>query len=209
MDGAEGFDAYVGPINSVSAFDAAINSNGEEVKVEAPINSPGTGFQVERDVVFDFNGQELNAGSTASSTWYALEIDGENNVEINNANFTRAGVLANHGADVVFNNGIIDHKPERTSRYIFCAWNGSTITIKGGTFKNDRAKNSFFWADNNSTIYVEGGNFGGVASNNKVVLTNGGKVIITGGTFNFDPTAWVADGYSATKNGSTWTVAAI
>lgn len=208
LDGAEGFDAYVGPINSVSAFDAAINSNGE-VKVEAPINSPGTGFQVERDVVFDFNGQELNAGSTASSTWYALEIDGENNVEINNANFTRAGVLANHGADVVFNNGIIDHKPERTSRYIFCAWNGSTITIKGGTFKNDRAKNSFFWADNNSTIYVEGGNFGGVASNNKVVLTNGGKVIITGGTFNFDPTAWVADGYSATKNGSTWTVAAI
>ena len=208
LDGAEGFVAYVGPINSVSAFDAAINSNGE-VKVEAPINSPGTGFQVERDVVFDFNDQELNAGSTASSTWYALEIDGENNVEINNANFTRAGVLANHGADVVFNNGIIDHKPERTSRYIFCAWNGSTITIKGGTFKNDRAKNSFFWADNNSTIYVKGGNFGGVASNNKVVLTNGGKVIITGGTFNFDPTAWVAEGYVATKNGSTWTVAAI
>lgn len=208
LDGAEAFDAYVGPINSVSAFDAAINSNGDVV-AEGKIESVGTGFQVERDVVFDFQGNELNAGSNADSRWYALEIYGDNNVEINNANFTRAGVLANHGADVVFNNGIIDHKPERTSRYIFCAWNGSTITIKGGTFKNDRAKNSFFWADNNSTIYVKGGNFGGVASNNKVVLTNGGKVIITGGTFNFDPTAWVAEGYVATKNGSTWTVAAI
>ena len=208
LDGAEAFDAYVGPIASASAFDAAINSNGDVV-VEEKIESVGTGFEVERDVIFDFQGNELNAGSTASSTWYALQIYGDNNVEINNANFTRAGVLANHGADVVFNNGIIDHKPERTSRYIFCAWNGSTITIKGGTFKNDRAKNSFFWADNNSTIYVEGGNFGGVASDKKVVLSNGGQVIITGGTFNFDPTAWVAEGYAATKNGSTWTVAAI
>ena len=206
LDGAEGFDAYVGPINSISAFDAAINSNGDVV-AEGKIESVGTGFQVERDVVFDFQGNELNAGSTASSTWYALQIYGENDVEINNANFTRAGVYAN-GADVVFNSGVINHNPERTSRYIFCAQNGSTITINDGTFKNDRAKNAYFWADN-STIYVKGGNFGGVASDKKVVLSNGGQVIITGGTFNFDPTAWVAEGYAATQTGSTWTVAAI
>ena len=206
LDGAEAFDAYVGPINSVSAFDAAINSNGDVV-AEGKIESVGTGFQVERDVVFDFQGNELNAGSNADSRWYALEIYGDNNVEINNANFTRAGVYAD-GANVVFNSGVINHKPERTSRYIFCAQNGSTITINDGTFNNDRAKNAYFWADN-STIYVKGGNFGGVASNNKVVLSNGGQVIITGGTFNFDPTAWVAEGYAATKNGSTWTVAAI
>ncbi len=205
LDGAEGFDAYVGPIISASAFDAAINSNGD-VTVESPINSVGIGFEVERDVVLDFQGKELNAGSTASSTWYALEIYGENDVEINNANFTRAGVLASEGANVVFNNGIIDHKPERTSRYIFCAWNGSTITINDGTFKNNTARNAYFWADNYSTIYVKGGNFGGVASNNKVVTSNGGKVIITGGTFNFDPSTWVPEGYKATQNGSTWTV---
>ncbi|MBO7278423.1 MAG: hypothetical protein J6U70_02345 [Bacteroidales bacterium] len=207
LDGAEAFRAYFGPVNSVSAFDAAINSYDEEVIVESAITSVGTGFEVERDVVFDFQGEELNAGSTASSTWYALQIYGDNDVEINNANFTRAGVYAD-GANVVFNSGVINHNPERTSRYIFCARNGSTITINDGTFKNDRAKNSYFWADN-STIYVKGGNFGGVASNNKVVLSNGGQVIITGGTFNFDPTAWVAEGYAATKNGSTWTVAAI
>ena len=204
LDGAEGFDAYVGPIVSASAFDAAINSNGDVV-VEEKIESVGTGFEIERDVVLDFNNKELNAGSTASSTWYALEIYGENDVEINNANFTRAGVYAN-GANVVFNSGVINHNPDRTSRYIFCARSGATITVKDGTFKNDRAKNSFFWADN-STIYVKGGNFGGVASNNKVVTSNGGQVIITGGTFNFDPTAWVpTEGYKVTKNGSTWTV---
>ena len=207
LDGAEGFDAYYGPLTSVSAFEAAINSTGD-VEVEAPITSVGVGFEVERDVVFNFDGNELNAGSDANSRWYALEIYGENNVEINDANFTRAGIYAASGADVVFNSGVINHKPERSSRYIFCAQSGSTITINNGTFNNDRANNAYFWADN-ATIYVKGGNFGGVASNNKVVLTNGGKVIITGGTFNFDPTAWVADGYSATKNGSTWTVAAI
>ena len=206
LDGAEAFDAYVGPIASASAFDAAINSNGDVV-AEGKIESVGTGFQVERDVVFDFQGNELNAGSTASSTWYAIEAYGDYDVVIENANFTRAGVFAS-GADVVFNSGVINHKPERSSRYIFCAMNGSTITINDGTFNNDRANNAYFWADN-STIYVKGGNFGGVASKNKVVLTNGGQVIITGGTFNFDPTAWLASGYTATKSGSTWTVTAI
>jgi hypothetical protein len=207
LDGAEAFRAYVGPISSASAFDAAINSNNGIVVVEGEIESVGTGFMVERDVVFDFQGYELNAGSTASSMWYALQIYGENNVVINNANFTRAGVYAN-AADVVFNSGVINHNPERTSRYIFCAQNGSTITINNGTFNNDRARNSYFWADN-SIIYVEGGNFGGVASEVKVYLSNGGQLIITGGTFNFDPSEWVAGGYTATKNGSTWTVAAI
>ena len=206
LDGAEDFRAYFGDINSASAFDAAINSNVAEIKVESKIESVGVGFEVERDVVFDFQNNELNAGSTATSTWYALEIY-EKNVEIKNANFTRAGVYAANGADVVFTNGVINHKPERTSRYIFCAREEATITVKDGTFLNDRAKNAYFWADN-ATIYVEGGNFGGVASNNKVVLSNGGQLIIKGGTFNFDPTAWVAAGYVATKNGSTWTVSA-
>ena len=118
LDGAEAFRAYVGPISSASAFDAAINSSGNVV-VEGKIESVGTGFMVERDVVFDFQGNELNAGSTASSTWYALQIL----VIITLRSImqtSRAGVYAS-GANVVFNSGVIDHKPERTSRYIFCA----------------------------------------------------------------------------------------
>src|SRR5690606_26771204 len=38
LDGAEAFDAYVGPIASASALDAAINSNGD-VDVEEKIES--------------------------------------------------------------------------------------------------------------------------------------------------------------------------
>ena len=207
LQNAEEARAYYGDITTFSAFDAAVNStNAPEVVAEGNISMPGEGVKVERSVVLDFAGFEYNAGSDANSYWYALEIFGEYDVVVKNANFTRAGIYAAEGADVVFENGTINHKPERTSRYIFCAQSGSTITVKDGIFTNDRAKNSFFWADA-ATIIVEGGNFGGVASNNKVVLTNGGQVIIKGGTFNFDPTAWVAEDYKATKNGSTWTVA--
>ena len=208
LDGAAEFDVYFGPVTSASAFDAAINSNsGDAVEVTGKIDNVGTGFEVNRSVTLDFNGNELNAGSTATSKWYAIQVNGDYDVEINEANFTRAGVYAANGADVVFNSGVINHNPERSSRYIFCALNASTITIKDGTFKNDRANNAYFWADN-SIIYVQGGDFGGVASKNKVVLTNGGQLIITGGTFNFDPSEWVKDGYVATQSGSTWTVTA-
>ena len=209
LQNAEEARAYYGDVTSFSAFDAAVNStNADTVTVEGNITMVGEGVEVERDVTIDFDNKVFNAGSDANSTWYAIETFGAYDVVIKNANFTRAGVFAGENANVVFENGTINHKPERTSRYIFCARSGATITVKDGTFTNDRAKNSYFWADN-ATIIVEGGNFGGVASNNKVVLTNGGQVIIKGGTFNFDPTAYVAEGYQAVKSGSTWTVSAL
>ena len=206
LTGAEGLCVY--PVANAESFAAAVANEGlAVVDLYGPVTSVGEGFVINHDVVLNMNNQVFNAGSDANSTWYALEVMGEHNVVINDANMTRAGVFAGEGADVVFNSGKINHKPERTSRYIFCAHNeGTTITIKEGTFKNDRAKNNFFWADGGAVIYVEGGNFGGVASNKKVVTSNGGQVIISGGTFNFDPTAWLADGCTATKNGSTWTV---
>ena len=209
LQNAEGARAYYGDITTFSAFDAAINStNSDEVKVESDITKVGLGVEVERDVTIDFDNKVFNAGSDANSYWYALEINGEYDVNIKNANFTRAGIFAGNGANVVFENGKINHKPERSSRYIFCARYDATITVKDGTFTNDREKNTFFWADA-STIIVEGGVFNGVKSmSDRVcgVTTNGGKIIIKGGTFNFDPTNWLAEGYTATKSGSTWTV---
>ena len=34
----------------------------------------------------------------------------------------------------------------------------------------------------------------------------GATLVIKGGTFGFNPTEWVAEGYVAVKNGNTWTV---
>ena len=209
LTGANDFLVYPTANQAAVELVAAINDPTKtEIELTEKVENVGQAFDVTRDIVFNMNGQELNAGSTANSKNYAIEAYGDINVVFNNANFTRAGIYAESGADIVFNSGIINHKPERSSRYIFCAQSGSTITINGGTFNNDRPNNAYFWADN-ATIYVKGGNFGGVESKNKVVLTNGGQLIISGGTFNFDPTAWLANGYVATKNGSTWTVSAV
>ena len=179
--------------------------NEIQIEVNAPIDYVGKAIEVNRDATIDFKGNALNAGSTANSKDYALEINGCD-VKIYNANFTRAGIAADNGANVTFYSSKINHKPERTSRYIFTAHNGSIITVEDGTFTNDRAKNSYFWADTNAQIIVKGGTFNGVASNKKVVESAGGKVIIYGGTFNFDPTAYVAEGYIAKKSGSNWVV---
>ena len=209
LNGANNFLVYPRANQAAVELVAAINDPTQtEIELTEKVENVGQAFDVTRDIVFNMNGQELNAGSTADSRNYAIEASGDINVVFNDANFTRAGIYAESGADIVFNSGIINHKPERSSRYIFCAQSGSTITINGGTFNNDRNNNAYFWADN-ATIYVKGGNFGGVASKNKVYLSNGGQLIISGGTFNFDPTAWLANGYVATKNGSTWTVSAI
>ena len=178
--------------------------NELQIEVNAPIDYVGKGFEINRDAVIDFQNNALNAGSTATSYWYALQIYGSK-VDIYNANFTRAGIFAGEGADVTFYSSKIIHNPGRTGRYIFCAQSGSTITVEGGEFKNNTKTNKFFWADD-ATIIVKGGKFYGTASNTPVYLSNNGKVIIYGGTFNFDPTKYVAEGYIAKKSGSNWEV---
>ena len=209
LKGAEGYVVY--PTNAAGSADelnaALANENVSVIELENKIESVGVGFSITHSVVLNMNNQEFNAGSDANSKWYAIQAYGENEIVINDANFTRAGIAAMSGADVVFNSGKINHNPERTSRYIFLAGGeGTTVTINGGTFNNPNKRNSYFYAYSGAIIYVKGGVFTG-ESNNKIVV-DGGQVIITGGTFSFDPTTWVAAGYKAVKNGSKWEVVA-
>ena len=89
LTGNEGLNVY--PIVNAAAFAAAVaNEKLDVVEVIAPIESVGKGFEITRDVILNMNNEIFNAGSTANSTWYALEISGDYNVGINEANFTRA-----------------------------------------------------------------------------------------------------------------------
>ena len=199
---------YLGCIvKNADEFNAALADSYETIIFGATIESDGLGFSVERSVDLRMNNHILDAGSNETSQWYAIQAKGNNKVNIYDANIVHAGVAASAGCDVVFHNGTINHNPNRGSRNIFYAeGKGSVITVKDGEFYNNRANNRFFGAVEGAVIYVEGGYFGGTASNDKVILQSGGKVIISGGTFNFDPTKWLASGYTATSNGSTWTV---
>ena len=124
------------------------------------------------------------------------------------------GIAATNGAQVVFNSGSVDVSSASTSgRYnVYAVGEGTVVTINGGEFsfsKTQNQKRAYIYAGDGATVEVKGGNFG--PASNRSGYTAGilgdGNVIITGGTFGFNPTNWVAAGYAATESNGTWTVA--
>lgn len=125
------------------------------------------------------------------------------------------GIGATGGAQVIFNSGSVYVDSASTSaRYvIYTTGEGSSITINGGTFswdKNDNQKRAYVYADAGTTVTINGGTFGPASTRSGYTagILGQGTIIIKGGTFGFNPSAWVADGYEAVEDGSTWTVVA-
>ena len=90
-------------------------------------------------------------------------------------------------------------------------YTGSITNINGGNFSTD---NCLFYVNVNSSysqhINISGGNFTITGEDKTFIYVSSGNakdyITITGGTFNVDPSAYVADGYTATKSGDVWTV---
>lgn len=121
------------------------------------------------------------------------------------------GVVA--GAEVVFNSGSIYVDTASTSgRYLFYAeGEGSVITINGGEFSWDPADNqkrAYVYAGVGTTVNITGGTFGKASTRSGYTdgILGDGTVIITGGSFGFNPSRWVAPGYVATETAGVWTV---
>ncbi|MBQ9097805.1 MAG: hypothetical protein IJY50_00035, partial [Clostridia bacterium] len=158
----------------------------------------------------------MKAGSTADYSNITRGDGAEttyNDVDIVSAG---GGIAAADGAQVTVNGGSVAVNTKSTSgRYNFYAvGEGTVITINGGEYsfsKSYNQKRAYIYAGEGATVYVTGGTFG--AASTRTGYTAGilgdGEVIITGGTFGFDPSAWVADGYQAVKTGDVWVVSAI
>lgn len=94
--------------------------------------------------------------------------------------------------------------------YIASANAGGTIVVEGTAAY---VANITTFQANGGKVYIKGGHFEKPLANNAskdsfVNNASAGTVIITGGTFNVDPTKWLADGYKATKSGKIWSVTA-
>ena len=174
-------------------------------------------LSVQSDLILNMNGNTLNVAEGQVSGYGALLTNGAT-AEFNDANIVSggAGINVQSGADVVFNSGSIHLNSDTNSgeRYVFYATQkGTTVTINGGTFSfaNVYRKIAYICANSNAKVYVTGGEFGAPCQHpnwkEPIVEANGGEVIITGGTFGFDPSKWVAEGYVAVKNANnTYTV---
>ena len=194
-------------VNNSVINNGNLTISGGEIKVDA------AGLENSGNATLD--DVEMEAGSL---TAYSNITKGANaNTTYNNVDVDSAGggIGAVDGATVEFNSGSVSVDSTSTSgRYLFYAeGEGTVITINGGEFSFSATKNqkrAYIYAGSGTTVYVTGGTFGKASTRPGYTagILGDGDVIITGGTFGFDPTTWVADGYVATNNNGVWTVTA-
>lgn len=189
---------------------------GGTANMDADVDLTGEAFEVKADAIFNMNNHKLTVGE--DNSWYGFVVS-QGTTTINDANIvtTGAGFKVSGGADIVFNSGNVQVNADTNSgpRYVFYTHGqGTTTTINGGTFSftNPTRRMVYICADEGAIVYVKGGEFGKPSTHGKkpspIYTANNGQVIITGGTFGFDPTTWVADGYKAVKSGEKWYVVA-
>ena len=187
-------------------------SNAPVVNVEQAIDNGSNALTINgNNLELNMESNKITAGGQGTNN-YAFNVYGSE-VTVNNANVDGAGFAVMQGSNLTINDGAINAKPGKSGRNMFYVTGNSTVTVKEGDYKFDRTSCYFVYVEAGCTCVIEGGNFFKPLANNASkdsFVNNGsaGTVIITGGTFNVDPRAWVADGYKAVKSGSTWTVVA-
>ena len=218
VTGGEDLKIFRGVEQAILDEIAALEAGDEyTLTLDEDLNVTGTDVpQVEvtaGDLTIEGNGNEITAGSASD---YGFVADGEDaSITINNAEITSNGgaIGAVNGAEVVFNSGSAYVDTASTSgRYIFyLEGEGSTITINDGTFSWDPADNqkrAYVYAGAGTFVYINGGTFGKASTRSGYTdgILGTGTVEITGGTFGFNPSKWVAEGYKAVKTNNVWVV---
>jgi len=195
-------------------FDTLVSNNGAVDMTNVKIENDNTGFENYGDATL--TDVTVNAGTPGTNTFgyainaYAGSTTVLNDVTVKSAN---GAIGVTDGANLTFNSGSVEVDSKNTSgRYLFyVVGNGSTLTINGGNFdfnKTQNQKRAYIYAGDDTTVYVKGGTFGKASTRSGYTagILGTGDVIITGGTFGFDPTTWVASGYKAEKVGTNWIV---
>ncbi len=129
------------------------------------------------------NGHNLiiEDGTYVGSTWGVYVYNSGANVTINGGTFKAPQVIR---ADGVWSTG----------------GNKSVVTVNDGNFDGALYLD---WGTTPPEIYINGGNF----TNFSATVNGAAKLVIKGGTFDADPSAYVAPGYQVTNNGGgTYTV---
>ena len=214
INGTKWVDYNTVEVDAHNPFQAALEFDDITISVIDDIETNGNPLEVYgKKVNVDMNGKNVVAGSAVS---YAMIFGNGSNVSVQEAglesNGGGMGVIG--GSTLVYNGGDIYVNTESTSgRYHFYVVENSTLVINDGNFSWNTKRNNkraYIYSEAGSTVYINGGTFGKASTRSGYTagILGDGNVVIKGGTFGFNPSAWVADGYSAIKSGNTWYVVA-
>ena len=205
-------------VNSVeelnnAADDAFVTLGAGVYDLTDDVTVDGKAIQItEGEVVINSQDNTVTAGS---DTDYGFIVKGaESSLELNNTNIKANGgaIAAVNGATVTVNDGSVAVEASTTNpRYnIYTEGAGSKVIINDGTFSFTAStlKRAYVYASAGTTVEIKGGTFGkpSTRSGYKAGIRGDGTVIITGGTFGFDPSEWLAEGYTVKKEGQNWVV---
>ena len=130
----------------------------------------------------------LNEDVTIESARHAVRIDGAVTAEVNGGEYK-----------LISSNGVTQHA--------FNISGNANVTINGGKFVGPAGtasdSGSAVNVKSGATVTINGGDFSGGKNH---TLSAAGTLIVKGGTFDQDPSAYVAPGYKAEKTGNVWTV---
>lgn len=206
--------------NTDDFADALANPDIENVvlnnNLDFGTNSIGN---INRDLYLNAQGNEIIAGGGSTKN-ASISVSGEHSFTVTNANITGGSIMAYYGAEIHLDQVSLTYTYTASGRnMIYVASDNdkqAVTTIAGGTYTmNNHSGNRYVCAHGNAIVYIKGGVFNGkpAGSSNApfeeiAIGSYVPQIIVTGGTFNFDPTAFVADGYKVVQSGSTWTVQA-
>ncbi len=203
--------------NNVTSSGNIVLENGTINATKADANENSAGFENYGGFA-ELNNVNINAGDDIANMSvgdYAVILGSSAELTEVNVASKGGGVGVTNGAKAVFNSGSVYVDSAATAgRYLFyVVGDGSELTINGGKFSWDPADNNkraYVYASAGTTVNITGGEFGKASTRSGYTagILGDGTVTITGGTFGFDPSAWVPTGYVATQNGSTWIVSA-
>lgn len=189
-----------------------VTNNGDLTISEGTIAADGS------QAIYNEGNAELKdvTVTMTNSTGYIVNSRTEDSVTIyENVTLTSTGGGVNvWQGEAIFKSGTITTNSTSTSaRHVFYVADGAKLTIEDGDFifspTNLTRKGSYICAQANAEVIVNGGTFHKPSTRTAPIQAlEGSTVTIYGGTFQFDPSAFVADGYEAVENSGWWTVSA-
>lgn len=135
---------------------------------------------------------------------YVVNVANATGVTFENIS-TLGGINVSDGSEVTFDG--LEYLG--TKFYAVCSQDNSSVTINNGDFSKKEAgsANTLFWVESGSSMTINGGTYNTKAYGTNTQFENDVDPVVKGGTFDFDPTAYLADLHVAHDNGDgTWTV---